>query len=257
MVPLLVWLGVVLFESLGQAEVGDLGDAVRGHEDVGRLQVAVEDAVLVGEVHRPRQAGAEQRGLARRQGLAAQLAVERSAVDEFEREERQPILFADVVDLDDVRMLEGGDRLGLDVEAGQLMGAGMGARQDHLEGHEPVEPALACLVHDAHAAPAELAEDPVAGDGRPISGGAGFVIFREPGASLSRAGPGSGCGGEIDRGSGRLDGRDRGLFLFQGCRQGCRGIVHGGTKIPGREFLRLGQGIDPRRRRIGVRGTVP
>ena len=191
-------------------------------------------------------------------GLPPSLRSSESALDEFEREERLAVVLADVVDLDDVRMLELGDRLGLDVwKRASLMGAGMGARQDHLEGHESVEPALACLVHDAHAAPAELAEDPVAGDGRPISGGAGFVIFREPGASLSRAGPGSGCGGEIDRGSGRLDGRDRGLFLFQGCRQGCRGIVHGGTKIPGREFLRLGQWIDPRRRRIGVRGTVP
>src|SRR5262249_57799301 len=43
----------------------------------------------------------------------------------------------------------------------------------------------------------------------------------------------------------------------QGCRHGCRGIVQGGTKVLGRKYLRLGQGIDPRRRRIGVRGPVP
>ena len=41
-------VAVVRVDPLGQAEVGDLGRAVRGEQDVGRLQVAVDDAGLVG-----------------------------------------------------------------------------------------------------------------------------------------------------------------------------------------------------------------
>ena len=40
---------------LGQAEVGDLGRAVGRQQHVGRLQVAVDDAALVGGVHGPGQ----------------------------------------------------------------------------------------------------------------------------------------------------------------------------------------------------------
>ena len=58
-------------------------------------------------------------------------------------------------------------------------GAGMAAGQDHLEGDEPIEPALPSLVDDAHAAPAQLAEDFVTRDQGPTSGRASFGCFRE------------------------------------------------------------------------------
>jgi hypothetical protein len=41
-------------DALGQAEVGDVRLAVFVEQDVGRLQVAVQDAALVRVVHRPR-----------------------------------------------------------------------------------------------------------------------------------------------------------------------------------------------------------
>ena len=44
-------LALVRFEALGQAEVRDLGDAVGAEEDVGRFEVAVEDAGLMGRLH--------------------------------------------------------------------------------------------------------------------------------------------------------------------------------------------------------------
>ena len=40
------------------------------------------------------------------------------------------------------------------------------AGQDHLEGDDAIEPQLASLVDDPHAAPAQLSENLVAGDGR-------------------------------------------------------------------------------------------
>ncbi len=47
-----VRLALVHLQPLGQAEVGDLGDAVGGEEDIGRLEVAMDDAGPVGRVHR-------------------------------------------------------------------------------------------------------------------------------------------------------------------------------------------------------------
>jgi hypothetical protein len=38
-------------EFLGQAEVGDLGRAVVEQQDIGRLEIAVNDALLMGRVH--------------------------------------------------------------------------------------------------------------------------------------------------------------------------------------------------------------
>ena len=68
------------------------------------------------------------------------------------------------IDLDDVRVLQPGDRLGLGQEADGGLGPGVVAGQDHLEGDDAVEPELPGLVDDAHAAAAQLPEDLVAGD---------------------------------------------------------------------------------------------
>ena len=46
-------LARIPLELLGQPEVGDLRHPVGGEEDVGRLEIAVEDAVVVSELHRP------------------------------------------------------------------------------------------------------------------------------------------------------------------------------------------------------------
>jgi len=56
-----------------------------------------------------------------------------------------------------------GARLGLSEEAGGGLGRGIGAGQDHFQGAGAVEPGLAGLVNDAHAAAAQLARDLVAG----------------------------------------------------------------------------------------------
>ena len=50
--PVRVWPGVAV-EPLGQAEVGDVRLVVGVEQDVGRLEVAVQDAVVVGVVDWP------------------------------------------------------------------------------------------------------------------------------------------------------------------------------------------------------------
>ena len=67
------------------------------------------------------------RRFAGRLRLSMNLLVEAEAVDVFEREIGEAVQLADVVDLDDVRVLEPGDGFSLGMEAGQLRRPGMGA----------------------------------------------------------------------------------------------------------------------------------
>jgi hypothetical protein len=76
---------------------------------------------------------------------------------------RYPRVLADLVDLHDVRVVQPGDRLGLDPEPRPRLVRGRARRLDHLQGHEAVQVQLKRLVDDAHAASAQLRQDRVAG----------------------------------------------------------------------------------------------
>ena len=156
----------VVVHPLGEAEVGDLRHAVLGQEDVARLEVAVQDAALMGDVDRPGQSLDQLRGLPGRQGLLADPGRQRAPFDELEREVGISVGLVDLIDLDDVRMPKLADRLGLRLEASEFSPAGVLGRQDHLEGGEPADAAMPGLVDDAHAAAAQDFEDVVVADRR-------------------------------------------------------------------------------------------
>ncbi len=122
----------------------------------------MEDALAVGEVDGPRQRLHRLGGGAGRLRLAGRLLGQVAALDELQRQERQTVVFADLMNLDDVGVTEGGDGLGLGLEAGAGRGARPAARQDHLERDESIQARLPRLVHDAHAAAADLPQDLVA-----------------------------------------------------------------------------------------------
>jgi hypothetical protein len=100
----------------------------------------------------------------RRQRGAGQFLFQRAAGAEFQREIRQTVIVADIVNLHYFRMLQAGNCLSLNAEAVQILLAGMGARQDHLEGDEPIRLYLPRPVHHAHAPAPQLAQNIVAGD---------------------------------------------------------------------------------------------
>ena len=162
-----------------------------GEQDVRGLQVAVDDVLLVGEVHRPGQRFHQFGRRARRLRMPIDERVERAAVHEFEREVRQPVVLADLVDLDDVRVLQPGDGPGFLIEAGELLRAGVPAGENHLEGDEPIQPRLPGLVDDAHAAAAQLREDLVAGNLREFtrSLSRSLLVDADDGRSLVGDGP--------------------------------------------------------------------
>ncbi len=159
-------LGVPL-HLLGQAEVGDLGLAVERQQDVGRLQVAVDDAPRVCLGHRATKRHHHRRRRSRRLRLAADGLGEAAPGDEFQGEVRQPLVVAVLVNLDDTRVLDLGDGAGLDVEPSDLVARGVRPGQDHLQRDQAIQPDVPGLVNDAHAASADLRDDLVARHGQP------------------------------------------------------------------------------------------
>jgi len=70
-----------------------------------------------------------------------------------------PVLFAHVIDGDDVGMFQVGRRFGLDIETSDVFLGGQIARQYHLQRNDAVSLYLAGLVNDAHATASDLAQE--------------------------------------------------------------------------------------------------
>ena len=122
-------------DPLGQAEVGDVRLALGVEQDVGRLEVAVQDAPLVGVVHRLGRLGHQPRPRpSGRPCTVGEPVGEAAALDQLHAEVVLAVVLADLVDRHDVRVVERGDRLGLVPEPPQLVVAGQLAGPDHLEG---------------------------------------------------------------------------------------------------------------------------
>ena len=163
-----VWRRVGL-QPLDQPEVGDLRRPVAGQEDVRRLDVAVDDPTAVGHVHGPGQRLDDPRRVLDGLRFAGDPLRQAASLEELQREIRQAVVLADLEDLDDVGVVDGGDGAGLGLEASQVVRSCTGAGLDHLQRDQALEPEVPRLVHDPHAAGAQHAQDLVAGDPRPFA----------------------------------------------------------------------------------------
>jgi hypothetical protein len=189
---------------LGQAEVGDVRLPVRVEEDVGRLQIAVQQPALVGVVNSSCHDG-HQPGGPDRLRVAADGIGQAAAVDEVHAEVVLAVVLADLVDGDEVRVLEVAGRLGLEAEPLHLLGGRQLARPDHLQGDGAVQANLPGAPDDAHAALGDLLQQLVVaeiahaaesrrpmGQGGPFVGTcwhgqlAQFVVVGEEGGQLRR-----------------------------------------------------------------------
>ena len=150
------------------AEVGELGAALRVEEDVRGLQVAVDDPVRVRMGEAGGDLGREPLRLeVGQRPTAAEALLERAAAEVFEDEVRPALGLADVVDPGDVRMGQRGDRAGLPDEPRRV-----GVAREELERHEAPELAVLGQPDLGHAAAAEQVAklepvaDHLAGHGR-------------------------------------------------------------------------------------------
>ena len=180
-------LAGIVVHLLGQAEIRDLGHGVPGpvvrgqggvrielpapdhrrlavhlgQQDVGRLEVAMDDPPIVGHRHGARQGLDELGGRPGTRRALADPLVETASVDQLQREERQAVVLAGLVDLDDIGMRELGDGLGLGAESRQAHGTHVHPGEDHLQGDQALQTPVPGLVDHAHAAAPEFLHDVV------------------------------------------------------------------------------------------------
>ena len=129
-------------------------------QDVGRLDVAVDDAGAVRVVERLGD-GAHDLDRAARLDLAAREHVgERLPLHVLHDEQDGLVVLLGVEDRDEVRMAEGGAELGLALEAAGVHVVVLGGMHP-LDGHIAVEPLVARQVDGRHAARAKPADHPI------------------------------------------------------------------------------------------------
>ncbi len=153
----------------GGAEVAHLGLAVLRQQDVPRLDVAVDDAVVVRVLERADALEDDLDHLADRQQAGdARVRLEGHAGNVFHHQVAALGLDHRVVDVDDVRMVELAGERGLGHERLVLhpLGLGVGAlaRQQHLDRHVPVGERIAREVDAAGRAAADLAQHGILAD---------------------------------------------------------------------------------------------
>jgi hypothetical protein len=143
---------------LRQAEIEDLAMPPGGQEDVGGLDVPMDDALLVRGVQSVGDLNRVFERLSGRQRATAQSILQLLAFQQFEDDEGRRLL-AHVMDDADVRVVERGCRATLAIEAidGLLIGRdGVG---QHLDGHVAIEARVASAVHLAHPSRPKCCDD--------------------------------------------------------------------------------------------------
>ena len=127
-------------------------------EDVRRLDIPVEDHPLMGVVHRAGDLGDQARRGSRIVLEARNMLGQVTALDQLHAEVGLIVLLVDLIDRNDMRVVEIGDRSGLAPESVEKVVARQRARPDHLDGHQAIELFLTHPIHDPHAAASDFLE---------------------------------------------------------------------------------------------------
>lgn len=142
-----------------EAEIEDLHAAVGEEKDVLRLQVATDDRFRM----RGRQPFGQRNGNLHRfgpgdRGTPESLA-KRLSVEQLRDRVGDASIRPEIVDGKDVRMRQGGDRLGFALEPLERIAVLRQMVGQHLEGHVAIEPRVARAIDLAHAPGAKQRRD--------------------------------------------------------------------------------------------------
>src|SRR6266704_2203814 len=148
---------------LGDREVGDLHAAVVAEQDVGGLQVAVDDAGLVGVLERVDDLAGQARRLRRRErAVAVQHVAQGGPVDQLHDDVVHALLLAGVVQRDDIGVREAGRVDGLLVETPTQASVRGQVGMQHLDHHVSTEDAVVTAPDARHAPRGKLLDELVA-----------------------------------------------------------------------------------------------
>ena len=161
-----IWLDELAADDLGQTEIQNLGVPALGDKNVGRLDVAMNNALGM--------RGVESVGNLRLQaratvsfstGLPADVVLQGHAVQKFHGDECLAVLLANVVDGADVGMVQRGRGLGFALKTSECLRVAGNFLGQELEGNEAMQPRVLSLVDHAHPAATELLDDAVMRNG--------------------------------------------------------------------------------------------
>jgi hypothetical protein len=141
--------------ELGQAEIENLHASVARNKNILRLQIAMNDPLLVRGRQTTRNLFTVLGGFAHRQGAGTHPLAQGLTLQKLGHEVRRAFMLAEVVNGEDVGMIQRCNRLRLLLKTPQLLGiAGESPRQD-LDRDLAVEPRIPRPIHLAHAASAQ------------------------------------------------------------------------------------------------------
>ena len=146
-------------EQLRQSEVQDLDPAVPGDEQIGRLDIPMRDVMFVcrGETvgdldriidHRPR-----------RQRPRVHPLAERLAFEKLGDDPRRPLVHADIMNGEDIRVIQTACRAGFLFESALAIGIARECRGQELDRDVPLQLRIARAIHLSHAADAETSKE--------------------------------------------------------------------------------------------------
>ncbi len=139
-------------DQLSQAEVGDLHPPLTIEQDILRLDVAMDDSLLVRELQRVAELRHDRHRLLRRQMPDLEHPAEVRAVHVLHEEVVPPLHLPEIINRDDVGMVQPSQRPRLADEPLLKARIAIDARRKDFERDQPIEPAMACLVHHPHSA---------------------------------------------------------------------------------------------------------
>ena len=163
-------------DQLRKPEVEDLRTALGSHEDVVRLQIAVNDAFGMCSRETKRDLCGEVRRFAKRKGPLPQHRCQRLAFEQFRHDVRDAAVHANVEHRHDVRVVECGRYPRLLFETPQTVGALGKRRRQHFHGDTAVQARVERAVDLAHATCAEGLADFVGAQPRAGRDSHGVII---------------------------------------------------------------------------------
>ncbi|HUI77606.1 MAG TPA: hypothetical protein VLY24_06805 [Bryobacteraceae bacterium] len=145
----------------GEAEIEDLGVAALADENVGGLNVAVNNALVVGGIERVGDFDGQGKKFVEFHRLAADAVLQGHAIEVLHGDEGPAFMFANVVNGADVGVVQGGSGLSFALKPGQRIAIAGDLFGQELQGHEAAQAGVFGFVDNAHSAAAQLFNDAV------------------------------------------------------------------------------------------------
>jgi hypothetical protein len=150
--------------DFGQAEIENFGAPALGHENILRLDIAVNDAFGVCRIQRVGDLDGQWQQLVEFHCPPINRMLERLSFQKLHGDEGAVVLLADVVNRANIRMIQGRSGLRFALKSGQRLPIPGNFCGKELERHEATQPRILGFVDDTHPATPEFFQDAIVRD---------------------------------------------------------------------------------------------